>query len=457
MTEFLNHRARLGSLRQLGIWLVLVTPVAVLAGSASAGFLWALDAVTRVRFDHPWLLFLLPLSGPVIVWLYRAYGGESGRGTNLLIDEIHQPGGGVPVSIAPLVLVTTLITHLFGGSAGREGTAVQMGGGLAAGFIRWCRIGEQHHRMLLMAGVAAGFGSVFGTPLAGAVFAMEVLAIGRMRYEALIPCLLAGLGGDLVCSAWGIHHTQYHIGVAVPSARFGFGHIDLLLVAKALLAGGLFGLAALLFSDLTHALQDLFKKRISRVWLRPVIGGAVVVGLTLLLHDRSYLGLGVSSPNPGEVTILSCFKPGGAEAWSWLLKIVFTAVTLSSGFKGGEVTPLFFIGAALGNLMSRILGAPVDLFAGLGFVAVFAGASNTPLACTLMGIELFGAEHGLYLAVACFSAYFFSGHSGIYGSQRVGIPKVLEHEVPAEITLAELRHRPPGVGGKETGKPPFGS
>ncbi|HTI69597.1 MAG TPA: voltage-gated chloride channel family protein [Candidatus Limnocylindria bacterium] len=454
MNELLNHRARWASLQQLGIWLVLVTPVAAMAGSASAGFLWALDAVTRLRFDFPWLLFLLPLAGPVIVWLYQTWGGKSERGTNLLIDEIHQPGGGVPVRMAPLVLITTLITHLFGGSAGREGTAVQMGGGLASGFVRWFRVPERHRRMLLMAGVAAGFGSVFGTPLAGAVFAMEVLAIGSMRYDALIPCLVAALGGDLVCSAWGIKHTVYHIAIAEPSARFGFGHLDLLLVLKAMGAGAVFGLCSLLFSDLTHTLQNQFQRHVSHPWLRPMIGGALVIALTYTIQDRSYLGLGVKSPVPGEVTILSCFTAGGATSFSWLWKTLFTAITLGSGFKGGEVTPLFYIGAAMGNLLSRIMDAPVDLFAGLGFVAVFSGASNTPLACTLMGIELFGAEHGVYLGVACFTAYLFSGHSGIYGSQRIAITKGEADPLAADMTLNELRHRKHQDSGSPTEPPP---
>jgi H+/Cl- antiporter ClcA len=439
MREFLNHKLHLGSLRQLVCWLVMVPPVAALAGSASAGFLWLLNFVTGSRVSHPWLLFFLPVAGILIFSIYRAVGGNADRGTNLILDEIHKPGGGVPVRMAPLVLLTTLITHLFGGSAGREGTAVQMGGGLASGFIEAFRIRYPHRRMLLMAGMAAGFGSVFGTPLAGAVFAMEVLAVGRIRYESLVPCLIAGLIGDFVCSAWGIHHTSYHIDAISHSGRWGAGHFDWVVMGYSLIAGIAFGLAALLFSEFTHAIQQQFRSRIPYAWLRPALGGALVIGLTFVLGTRSYLGLGVVSADPGDVTIVSCFHPGGATAWSWIWKLIMTAITLGSGFKGGEVTPLFFIGAALGNVLSRIFGVPTDLFAGLGFVAVFAGASNTPLACTLMGIELFGAGHAPYLASACFVAYLFSGHSGIYGSQRLATPKILEHDAMMELTLAELR------------------
>lgn len=437
-----DPRAHLGNLRQLGIWLLLVPPVAALAGSASAFFLWALDGVTTLRFDHPWLLFLLPVSGAIIVWMYQGLGGDSERGTNLLLDEIHEPGGGVPARMAPLVLITTLITHLFGGSAGREGTAVQMGGSLAAGFVHAFRVAAIHRRVLLMSGVAAGFGAVFGTPLAGAVFAMEVLAMGRIRYDALVPCLLAGIVGDLCCTAWGIRHTQYHIDLLATSLGSGLSRLDLLLLAKVALAGVLFGLTGRLFAESTHALQTEFKRRISLPWMRPVIGGLGVIALTYLVGTRTYLGLGVSSPVPSDITILSSFHLHGATQWSWFWKLLFTVLTLSSGFKGGEVTPLFFIGATLGNALSEVLHAPVDLFAGLGFVAVFAGASNTPIACTLMGIELFGSDSAVYLATACFLAYLFSGHSGIYGAQRVGTPKLLPHDHPEELTLAELRKRP---------------
>ena len=418
MKRLLNHRELLANLWQLLKWTVLVVPVGILSGSASAFFLWSLDRLTETRWQHGWLLFLLPVAGVVIHLIYHHFGKSVEAGNNLILEQIHAPGGGVPLRMAPLVLIGTLLTHLCGGSAGREGTAVQMGGSLADAYRRLFRIDAKHQRMLLMAGIAGGFGSVFGTPLTGAVFAMEVLVVGRIQYEALIPVLIASIVGDYTCSAWGIHHTTYHIGIGG-----GGWQLDPLLLAQVVGAAVCFGLASRLFSGLVHLLQGFWKHVIPLPWLRPVAGAAVVIGLVYLFGTRDYLGIGVSNPDPNTVTILSSFHPGGADPWSWWWKLIFTAVTLSCGFKGGEVTPLFFIGAALGHSIGSLTGAPVDLFAGLGFIAVFAGAANTPLACTLMGIELFGAHHTVYFAVACFIAYHLSGHSGIYRSQRVGVPK----------------------------------
>ena len=418
----------LSVLSHLSRWTLLVIPIGVVIGSAVALFLWLLDLATNTRQQNPWLLWLLPLAGIGIVLLYKKLGRNSDKGNNLLLDEIHEPGGGIPFRMAPLVLFGTVITHLFGGSAGREGTAVQMGGSIANLFGKWFRLGNGDMSIILTAGIAAGFGAVFGTPLAGAIFALEVLAIGNMKYDALLPCLIAGLAGDVTCTLWGIHHTQYHILFApggLPLFK-GILHVDLLLLVKVIAAGIAFGLAGLLFAETTHRLKHQLSKAIHPSWLIPVIGGGVIIGLTYLLGTTDYLGLGVVSKDPHAVTIVSTFSAGGAHTWSWLWKLLFTAVTLSTGFKGGEVTPLFFIGAALGNTLAILLGAPIDLFAGLGFIAVFAGASNTPLACTIMGVELFGGEHTMYYAVACFTAYFFSGSSGIYTSQRTAVPKMPE-------------------------------
>lgn len=423
MSSFLKSsfdlRGHWSNLRHLAQWTLLVLPVAVLAGSASAFFLWALERVTELRWAHGWLLFLLPVAGLLVGLLYHFYGRDIEAGNNLIMEEIHQPGGGVPARMAPLVLLGTLATHLCGGSAGREGTAVQMGGSLAGWYARTFKLSPENRRVLLMAGVAAGFGSVFGTPLTGAIFAMEVLVVGRMHYGALIPVLVASVVGDYTCTAWGAHHTAYHIDVA---ADAGAGHVNALLLGKVALAAVAFGLVSQVFAELTHEIKKLFARLISFAPLRPVAGGAIVIALVYLVGTRDYLGIGITSPAGGP-SIVSAFEAGGATTWSWAWKLLFTAVTLGAGFKGGEVTPLFFIGAALGNTLAGPLGVPVDLLAGLGFIAVFAGATNTPLACTVMGIELFGAEHTVYFATACFLAYLFSGKTGIYSAQRPGTGK----------------------------------
>ena len=347
----------------------------------------------------------------------------------------------MPARMAPLVLIGTLVTHLFGGSAGREGTAVQMGGSLAALLARWFRVTQENRRLMLMCGIAAGFGAVFGTPLAGAVFAMEVLVIGRVQYDALIPVLVASVVGDATCSAWGIHHTVYHLDV--PHTDSTHAIFNATLLGKVALAGIAFGLGGQLFSELTHRMQCGFAKLVPYAPLRPALGAVLVIAMMLALGTRDYLGLGVNPPPGGQVSIVSSFQEGGATPLSWLWKTLFTSVTLASGFKGGEVTPLFFIGSTMGNALGGLMHEPVALFAALGFIAIFAGAANTPLACTVMGIELFGAHYAIYFAVACFVSYFFSGHTGIYLSQRIGVAKNGDPDHHHGQTLREAKSHAP--------------
>lgn len=441
-----DPKEHVGLFRFVVKWALVAAPVAGVIGSACALFLWSLDLATRARWGHPWLLFLLPVAGVAIVLIYQWLGRASEGGNNLIIEQIHEPGGGVPRRMAPLILVATVATHLFGGSAGREGTAVQMGGSIASAFARLFRIERHELRILLMCGIAAGFGAVFGTPIAGAVFAIEVLAIGRMSYEALIPCLIAAIVGDRACAAWGIHHTAYATlpGVLrlnhLPAAGLGW-----VMIGKVAAASVAFGLASVLFAELTHSFQRILRWAIPWAWVRPVVGGVAVIGLVYLLGTRDYLGLGVTTADGRGVSIVNSFAPDGATPLSWFWKILFTAVTLSAGFKGGEVTPLFFVGATLGNALGHLLGVPAEqfaLFPALGFVAVFAGATNTPLACTLMAVELFppaSAELVLYFALACFLSYLFSGHSGIYLSQRIGTPKLSGNGVEGAGTLRKVR------------------
>jgi len=406
--------------RRLGRDVLFAVPVGVLAGSASALFLWSLDRVTDARWQNPWLLWLLPVFGFAVGWIYHRIGHGAAHGTNLILDEIHAPGGGVPARMAPLVLFGTLATHLGGGSGGREGTAVQMGGSLADAFTQLCRLDASTRRAVLISGIAAGFGSVFGTPLAGALFAIEVLVVGRLAYRHLLSALVASVVGHLTCSAWGIRHPIFSIGIGEGNAVIA--PLEPWLLLKVLGAAVVFGLAGRCFSEITHQAHALLERFMEYAPLRPAFGGLVVIGLVYLVGTRDYLGIGVSSPDPSAVTLLSAFQSDGAGAWSWAWKLVFTIVTLGSGFKGGEVTPLFFIGATLGHSLALWLGAPVGLFAGLGLIAIFAGATKTPLACTMLGVELFGAHHAVHFALACFVAFLVSGRTGIYSGQRQPLP-----------------------------------
>ncbi|AWM35404.1 chloride channel protein [Hymenobacter nivis] len=385
-------------------WALLAALVGALAGTASAGFLVALEWVTRWREAHSRALALLPVGGLLVGLAYHYFGNRVVKGNNLILDEIHAPSDTIPLRLVPLVLGGTLVTHLFGGSAGREGTAVQMGAALADQLGRW--LPRRERRLLLIAGMSAGFAAVFGTPLAGAVFGLEVFLLGSVRYDAILPSFLAAVVADAVTRAWGVGHTPYPALAALPLTATGLG--------CTLLAGALFGLAARFFATLTHGISRVFS-RIKYPPLRPVVGGALVAAAMWALGTMRYAGLGVP-------VIVEAFQHQlGLQDFA--LKLVLTALTLGAGFKGGEVTPLFFIGAALGSALAGVLPLPVALLAGMGFVGVFAGAANTPLACVLMGLELFGARAGVYLGLSCVVAYLFSGHHGIYTSQLIGQAK----------------------------------
>jgi H+/Cl- antiporter ClcA len=411
--------------RWLPRWMLLAGATGVAAGVASAVFLHLLGWATRTQQETPWLLFLLPVAGAVMAWTYQRWGEIAGQGNNAILDEIHDDVPGTPLRMAPMILLATVGTHLFGGSAGREGTAVQMGGALAGGIGRALRIGREHRRVLLMCGIAAGFGSVFGTPLAGAVFGIEVLALGGMRYGALVPCLIASYVGDLTTRGLGAEHAHWDLGV-LPETTVDVAWR----VAVAAIA---FGAAAALFAEATHLVDRTSRRWMPRPVVRTAVGGAAIVLVTLALGTRLYNGLGTE-------LIDRALTGEGVPDLAFLAKIGLTALTIGVGFKGGEVTPLFAIGASLGWVLAAPLGLPGPYLAAIGFIAVFAAAANTPLTCVVLGVELFGGEPVLAFGIAVFVAYTLSGHRGIYASQRVAATKGLWVRTDAEgATVGSLR------------------
>jgi H+/Cl- antiporter ClcA len=425
--------------RHLARWLVLGSVVGLLAGAASAVFLYGLAIVTAQREATPWLLYLLPLGGLAVGLLYHHLGDRSAAGNALILDEIHgvAPEGGkpsldtswVPRRLAPLVLIGTWVTHLLGGSAGREGTAIQMSGSLTDAFSRFARLGREDRRIMLIAAISGGFGSVFGVPLAGAVFGLEVQSVGRIRYDALVPALAASIIGNVTMRLVHLPHD------VTPTVVLTDVPLELGLRAAVALAAVAFGLTSSAFVGLTGLVRGAQTRLVRWSPARPLIGGIAIVGLTLLVGTTDYLGLSLP-------LIERALTGGELVAGAFALKLVFTAVTLGSGFQGGEVTPLFVIGATLGATLGGVLGVPPELLAAVGFVAVFAAATNTPLASTIMGIELFGTGALPYLALGCVVAYVCSSHRGIYETQRIDTAKAPDLvDAGDPLTLREHRRR----------------
>lgn len=389
-----------------GFLLALIAGVT--AGSASAFFLYLLESASRLQSRNAFLLWLLPFAGLFSAWLYRRYGKTSIRGNNLVLEQIHDGKGIVPFAMAPLVLLGTVLTHLFGGSAGREGTAVQMSGSLASAIGGRLGLQEHDRRMLVLYGVCAGFGSVFGTPLAAVLFGLEAGASKKQRLPAVLACLVAAYSGHYTALAWGTSHAHYGIG-ALPA----FHWLTLLKVAAASI---IFGLLALVFVKALEGMKRGMGYLLESPLLRGFAGGLVVIGFVYAVGSRDYLGLGLPLMENAFAEFADPLAP--------LLKLLFTVATVGAGFPGGEVTPLFVIGSTAGSAMAHYLSLPAAFLAALGLAAVFGAAAKTPLACIVLGAELFGWQAIPYLALACSISFLASGRAGIYASHvRLYVPK----------------------------------
>lgn len=392
------------NLSHQAVGLMLGSVVGLLCGSASALFLWLLELATTTRGHHMQLVYALPIMGLAMGFVLERFGSTILGGNNLVLDTIHTGGAKIPLRMVPMVLLGTVATHLCGGSAGREGTAVQMGASLADWVAQRCRLSLAMRQHVLVAGVAGGFASVFGTPVAGIVFGLEFLVLGRLEYRALIPAVAAAVVGNWVTLHFGIVHTPYPIVAAVA--------LTPLLVGKWLLFAAAMAGAAWVFIELTHWLKRQGQRFIPRLGYRMAVGGVLVVILWQVMGTDDYLGLGIPM-------IIESFTNPDLGISVFALKILFTAITLSAGFLGGEVTPLFFVGSTLGCVLARWLGIPIELGAGVGLAAVFAAAANAPLALSIMAVELMGAALFPHVLIVSAIAYVLVGHRSIYTAQRL--------------------------------------
>ena len=380
-------------------WIAVGSIIGAIGGVIGSLFHIGVHYATLLRQAHPWILYLLPAGGVLIVGIYKLCRLE-GKGTNAVIESVHF-GKDVPVLLVPAIFVSTVITHLCGGSAGREGAALQIGGGIGYQLGRAMFLGEKDLPLATLCGMAGVFSALFGTPLAATVFALEVISVGVLYYAGLVPCITASMVAYLVSRAMGVEPTRFTVTMPAVNAW------TMVLVAVLAI---LCAVVSILFCQGLHWADRYAEKFLKNPFLRAAVGGGVIIGLTLLL-GTDYNGAGMD--------VVELAVAGQAKPWAWLLKIVFTAVTIGCGFKGGEVVPSFFIGAAFGCVAADLLSLPTGFGAAIGLIAVFCGAVNCPIASVILSVELFGAEGMLYFAMACAISYLLSGYRGLYSSQTI--------------------------------------
>ena len=389
-------------------WALLGLLMGILGGLLGAGFHHALHGVTHLRSEYRWLIFLLPVGGLMSVALYRVLRLRSNRGTNEIIDAVLD-GQQLKPQIAPGIFLATAITHLFGGSAGREGAALQLGGSTASMLAKWFRLNQEDRKILIMSGMSAVFAGLFGTPLTATLFCMEFESVGTIFSPALLPCYLAAFTASKVSGALGVHAET----AVIPNAVLAWSNVWKFAVLAVLLA--LLGIGMCM---LFHKAEHLAQRWLKNAWLRIAVGGGLVLGLTLLVGDHRYNGAGM------EMALEAV--AGHANWQDFALKMLFTAITLAAGFKGGEIVPTFCVGATFGCVMGALLGLEPGVAAALGLVGLFCCVTNSPFASIVLSIEMFDAGNVHLFALVCVICFVLSGNSGLYSSQIIQFDKASE-------------------------------
>ena len=399
-------RAAVRFLRVFAKWLLIASVTGAAGGLIGAAFHLSVDGVNALRESFPKLLWLLPVIGVVIAFIYRFTHLES-EGTNAVIDSIHL-GERIPLGLVPVIFASTVLTHLGGGSAGREGAALQIGGGLGWSLGRLFRLDDKDMRLATLCGMSALFSALFGTPLTATIFALEVISVGVVYYSGLVPCLTAALAAFGVTRLFDIAPTRFAVEAPALSPDI-LWRVAVLGVACAVMS--------IVFCETMHRSERLISRSVKNPYLRAAAGGLVIIALTYICGSTDYNGAGTA-------VISRAIADGQAEPAAFLLKLVFTAITLGCGFRGGEVVPTFFIGATLGCVLGPILGIPAGFAAAVGLVALFCGAVNCPVASVILSVELFGSGGTVLFAVACAISYMLSGYTGLYSSQKIMYSKL---------------------------------
>ena len=393
-------------------WFALTIVLGVVIGFVGVAFVNSIHTVTALRTNNPWILLGLPFGGILIVVLYRITKNHDDRGTNTVIASLRSEAY-IPAKMAPLIFISTTITHFLGGSAGREGAALQLGGSIANLFGNAFQLSEEDKRILILAGMSAAFSAIFRTPIAATIFAMEVGCIGVMRYSALLPCTVASVTASFIAEKFGLGLAHYSV-LDIPL----FTPINIM---KTLLLGILCAVLSIIFCNSLRTAEKCMEHFIKNPYLRIMVAGLLVLLLGILFQSYDYFGV-------GEHIIQNAI--GGKTVWyAFLAKMLFTAITLAGGFKGGEIVPTFFIGATFGCLMGSILGLSPSLCAALGMVALFCGVTNCPLASLLIAAELFGLQCVPFALVVIAVSFLLSGYQGLYKEQRFLYSKYKDEQI----------------------------